>query len=108
MNKQQIKRAIEKSTAAQMELEKIYKHYYRGELSMNELNRLIATTMSDYKKEQNVINAIIHVISYGIKANNIFRIAEIFTQETSDYIKLEIEKDMQCELYAIQQEMQHA
>ena len=108
MTKQQIKKACEKSTAAQMEMEKAYKHYYNGMITMYELNSTIAMIMSNYKKEQNVVNAILHVIQYGINTSNIFRIAEIFQQETSDYIKLEIEKDMQYELYAIQQEIQSA
>lgn len=50
----------------------------------------------------------LQVISYGINTSNQFRIAEIFNQETSDYIKLEIEKTLQNELYFIQQDIQSA
>ena len=108
MTKQQIKKAIEKAASVQVDVEKAYKSYYKGMITLNELNSTLAGIIASNKSSQHIINAMLHVISYGINTSNQFRIAEIFNQETSDYIKLEIEKTLQNELYFIQQDIQSA
>ena len=102
MTKQQIKRITDKTAAAEIDMERLYKAYYQGMITYNELNKELAGIIAINKDIIPVVNGIFHVLQYGINTSNIFRIAEIMNKETTDYKKLKIQSDIEMQLYEIQ------
>ena len=82
------KRLAEKMAACQVELEKIYCHYYRGYITAAEQEKMIALMIRDNVNNETVISSIFAIIASRPTASGYKEtINNIFNGELKSYVE---------------------